>query len=539
MTGVWRLVRLALRRDRIQLPVWVAAVFVTVAGGAASVADTYPTSGERLKAVRSMAESPALLIFRAPPTGPELGALTAAQLYASVAFAVALMSTMAVVRHTRQNEETGRTELLGSSVVGRHAPLVAALVVVVLANVVMAIAIAAGLASADLGGSGAVLTGVSIAGIGIVFAGIAAVAAQLSETSRGANGLAVAAIGFFFLLAGVGNVAGETVASGTKVVSAWPSWLSPFGWGEQTRPYAEDVWAPVLLLAIAFVALVAVAFALTNHRDVGLGMLPTRLGPPSADRALLSPLGLAWRLQRGALLAWAIAMVVLGVTYGSLGQEVEELLEGNSSGTDLIKDLGGDSGSLVDAYFGTVMTFMAAASAGYTVQALLRLRSEETGPLESVLATSVSRGRWLASHVLCAVLGTAFLLAVCGFATGLTYGLIAGDVADQIGNLSGAAVVQIPASLTLSGFVIAAFGLLPRRAVAVSWAALAVCLVLGQLGELLQLPQVVMDLSPFTHIPNLPAADFAVVPILVLLVLAAGLGGLGVTSFRRRDLALT
>ena len=44
------------------------------------------------------------------------------------------MSILLVVRHTRADEETGRAELVGAGVVGRHAPLAAALVVAAIAD---------------------------------------------------------------------------------------------------------------------------------------------------------------------------------------------------------------------------------------------------------------------------------------------------------------------------------------------------------------------------------------------------------------------
>ena len=60
--------------------------------------------------------------------------------YSLLAVLAALMSALAVVRHTRQNEETGRAELVGAAVVGRYAGLAAALIVTVGANIVLAVA---------------------------------------------------------------------------------------------------------------------------------------------------------------------------------------------------------------------------------------------------------------------------------------------------------------------------------------------------------------------------------------------------------------
>ena len=51
----------------------------------------------------------------------------------------------------------------------------------------------------------------------------------------------------------------------------------------------------------------------------------------------------------------------------------------------------------------------------------------------------------------------------------------------------------------LAGLVIAAFGLLLRWATALSWAVLAVALATGpMIGEMLDLPQAVRNVSPFT-----------------------------------------
>jgi ABC-2 type transport system permease protein len=69
--------------------------------------------------------------------------------------------------------------------------------------------------------------------------------------------------------------------------------------------------------------------------------------------------------------------------------------------------------------------------------------------------------------------------------------------------------------------------------------ALSVCFFLGQLGALFQLPQAVLDLSPFTHIPQVPGADVRWTPLVILTLLAAALIVVGLAAFRRRDVPVT
>ncbi|MFC0532249.1 ABC transporter permease [Phytohabitans kaempferiae] len=539
-TGTARLVRLAVRRDRIQLPLWIvgAALFVPIV--VASVRDRFPTEADRIEILRSAAASPALLLLRTAPTGPSEGSMIMFSILTYVAVLAGLMSTLAVVRHTRQNEETGRAEMVGATVVGRHAGLTAALVVVAGANAVLGALIALALLGYGLPVAGSIGTGAGIAAAGLVFAGVAAIAAQIAQSSRAANGIAAAVVGVAYLVRGLGDALGEVRPDGYTVVSAWPTWLSPIGWVTEMRQYAGDRWW-VLVLPLAFFAVtVAAAFALTVRRDVGMGLIPDRRGAAKAAPALLSPLGLAWRLQRGTLLGWCVAVVALGAAVGSLSQTVREALGENQGTADTVTKLaGGGDGDLLAAFFAAMMAIFGAMAAAYVVQALMRPRAEEAGgPAEAVLATGTGRLRWLASHVAVAVGGAALLLVAAGVATGLVAGLTDGDLGGQVAEMTGASLVQLPAAMILAGFAVAAFGLLPRLAVGLAWTAFAVSLIVGQLGELLGLPQAVRDISPFTHTPALPAASATAVPLIALTAVALALGAAGLALFRRRDLAI-
>ena len=120
-----------------------------------------------------------------------LGGLTAWKIGVTEFILVALMSLLTVVRHTRTEEETGRLELVGATVVGRYAPLTAALVTAGLANLAIVVLVALGLIGAGLPAAGSVAFGLAIGLVGLLFAAVAAVAAQLTEGARAATGIAV------------------------------------------------------------------------------------------------------------------------------------------------------------------------------------------------------------------------------------------------------------------------------------------------------------------------------------------------------------
>jgi ABC-2 type transport system permease protein len=539
LTGTLRLQRLALRRDRVVLPTWIVAIVGLAAGVVASISGLYASEAERVQAATFSAASTVARVFDGPASGTSLGAMAMGEAFLVLAVLVALMSMQAVVRHTRLEEETGRAELVGSAVVGRRARLVAALSVTLGANVLVGALLAGALRLSGLPLSGSVTSGLALAGVGITFAGVAAVTAQVFSTSRGANGAGAAVLGIAFLLRAIGDALGEVGPSGVEVVSAWPTWLSPIGWGQQMRPFHQDNLEVLGLFAVLTLMLLLAALWLTEHRDLEAGLLTPRGGPARAPAGLRSSLGLAWRLQRGVLLAWAIGLVAVGTAFGAVGESADEVM-GLSEQFEQALLAMAPEGGLVELFFAFSVGFVAIGVAGYTVQALLRMRAEEaSGRLEVVMATSTSRARWMGGHLLIAGLGTLALLAVAGASGTVAYGLLTGDWATGAKGMLAAAVLQAPAALALGGLVVAAIALVPRWAGVVGWSALGTSLVMGQLGALLELPQGLLNLSPFTHVPAFPAQELDMLPLALLSAATAVLVGLGVVVFRRRDLVLT
>lgn len=528
--GTGALVRLALRRDRVMLPIWLA-VFVSMAASAAeATVGLYPTTGPLTQAARTFNGSQSLVALYGRIYDPtSVGALAMVKLGGLGAIFVAVLAVFTVVRHTRAEEEAGRLELVGATVVGRRAPLTAALLVVVAANAVLALLTALGLIATGLPADGSFAFGLAWAGVGIAFAAIAAVTAQLTVTARAANGLAIAILGLVYVLRAVGDTADRT---GPR----WLTWLSPIGWGQQFRPYAGNRWW-VLLITIAFAVVVTVAaYALVARRDMGAGLVPDRPGPATATPRLRSPLALAWRLQRGALLAWVGAFALLGLVFGNMATSVGGFLTSQQA-RDVVARLSGTKG-LTDAYLALILGIVGVVASAYGVQAAMRLRSEETSlHAESLLATPATRRRWLMSHAAVALGGTALLMLVAGLTAGVAYAAHLGD-AGEAGRVLVAALVHIPAAWVLTGIVVAAVGIAPRWAGA-GWAALVAFVLLGEIGPLLRLDQRVMDASPFAHVPRLPGGTLDATPVLVLTGIAALLIVAGLAGVRRRDIPVT
>lgn len=534
--GTARLIRLALRRDRIVLPSWILGMAVFLAATTAMFEDSYTKHPMLLESdTRIVVENPGMRVLGLV-TGETVGGYALHRDALTLAVLAALMSILAVVRHTRQAEELGRAEMLGAGVVGRYASLGAAVIVTLAANVVLAVMLAIAMVVAGQPVPGALAAGASIALVGVAFSGVAAVTSQLTSTTRGATGAAGAVLGLSFLVAALGNMLGTVDSAALRVTSAWPAWLSPIGWGQQMRPFADNLWWPVLLPVLSTFLLVWLAVVLAGRRDLGQGVWSERRGPATASAALLSPAGLVWRLQRGALAGWAIGLSGFGLVFGALSDQIGGL---EGAATEWYAAFGGDA-DLIGAYWASMMQLAGMAVAAYVVMLLLRMHHDEVhGTLEPLLGTAVSRTRWLGAYAINAVVGALSLLMIFAVSMAFTGGLVLGDTASLLRELIAAALVQLPAIGVLGAAVVAVVMYLPRWSVGVSWGLVVFSIFVGPMfGPSLQLPTWLMDLSPFTHVPNAPAVAVDVAPILGLALTCMLLVVAGIFSVRHRSFAL-
>ncbi|MDT5064655.1 MAG: polyether ionophore transport system permease protein [Mycobacterium sp.] len=525
-TGTLDLLRLYLRRDRIILPAWVLLLSIplgTVYVG--SIAAVYPTQADRASFAATIMASPAQRALYGNVYGDSLGATgiwKAGMFHVLIAVAVILT----VVRHTRADEESGRTELIDSTAVGRYAGLTAALLLAGGASVLTGAIGTASLLPLDVPAAGSLAFGLALACTGLVFTAVAAVTAQLSSSARFARGAAFAALATAFTIRAVGDAGAR---------ADFLSWFSPLGWSLQVRPYAGDRFSVLLLHVTLTAVLIPVAYGLLARRDVGAGLIADRPGAPRAGSGLRGVMTLAWRLDRGSLALWTVGLCVYGLLIGSVVNGIGGEIGNSQSARDVVARLGGSS-EMERAFIAVAFGMLGMVVAAFAISLALRLHQEESSQrAETLLAGAVSRTRWLASHVVFAVVGTAIAMMGAALVAGLTYGAAAGDVTGKLPTVLGTAAVQLPAVWLLVAVTVALFGLLPRFT-PVAWGVLVVFIAVYLLGSLSNSPQWLLDLEPFTHVPHVGLGDFSATPLVWLLTLDAALITLGVTAFRRRDL---
>jgi len=529
-TGARELTRLAVRRDRIMLPVWIYALTAISASGGYGIKQIYKTPGDRASLVHSIRHDAALYFLYGQLHGNSLGAIAAWRYLAYAALAAGLMSIFLVIRHTRGDEETGRLELIGATAVGRHAPLAVALTLALIANATVAVLTTLVLAVSGLPLTGSIAFALGETSCGLVFAGLAAVAAQVSGTARGARGLAITALAVVFFLRGVGDSGGSHHLS-------WLTWLSPIGWAELVQPFAANRWWVLALPAAATVAGITAAYALAARRDQGAGLIRPRPGRPAAGPLLAGPAGLAWRLQRASLAGWAAGFLVGGLAIGVVANGIGQLIGSRTGAVAQTLVRIAQQHALTNAYLAACMSLLGMVAAAFGVAAVLRLRAEETdGHAEQLLAGPIGRSRWAGSHLLVVVLGTTVVLVAGGLGMGLGYGLASSTLSTQLPSLLGACLVQVPAALLVAAIAVAAVGLAPRWSAGIGWAAVALAVVITAFGPAFNLPQAVLDISPFAHAPKLPGGPLTAAPLLWLSGIVLALTGSGLAGLRHRDI---
>ena len=524
LAGVGTMLRLVLRRNRVRLAVWLVVLVGLFAYVGAYYKSLFTTQAA-LDDFAVVSNTPAIKALTGLAANPNtLGGAVWTKIWMTCALTLAFGILFLVTRSGRADEEVGRTELLRSRMLGRHAYSAASWLVNAALSLAVGVGVAITSAASGLdpngtGITGSLIIGASVTGVGLVALGVGSVAGQLTTTSRGANALGSVVLGSFFVLRMVGDLGDGRL-----------TWVSPIGWGQQMQPWGANRWWPLALLVGLTGVLLAVAAWLEAQRDLGAGLMPERPGPAGAPARYSTPLGLAIRLQRGPIIGWSATIVLCALLFGSVVEAMTNLItDAGSTATTMI------GGTGVKALLSLLVVMVAMLTTVFALQSTTSLRADEaTGIVEPQLTGALSRTRWALQRLLIPAVGTAVLLVIGGACMGAGYGSLINDPG-QIVRLALAALAYWPAVMVLVGVAVALFGWLPRLAIPLTWGVLAAMWLVVIIGNALHLPGWLLNLLPFSATPHQPLVPLTWTPLVIMTLVAGGLVWTGLGRFARRD----
>lgn len=434
---------------------------------------------------------------------------------------VAIFNILNMTEMTRGEEESGRTDVLYSTSIGRQAQLGTALIICLGLNILMGLFLTLTMASFDMDFVGSLGVGILIAIGGSFFAVLAAVSSQLTSSRKTANSIALTLMGGFYVISFFNNLIESINLS---------SYLTPFRWFFILRPYDSNNYC-ILFLGIIIVGIVlALALKLSSMRDIGEGVIPHRQGKANAPAYLHNVWALSFRIHRDSLLIWSIVLFIFAVGIGSIDSLVAEML-GNVPVLVSWMSLFGEP---EEAFLALMIFVIGLFVAAYGILSVQCIRSEESEQrVDILLATKTTRNAFMGSHVIFSLGGTVLITIAVGL------GIILGKV--MLGGLSGsnwivlsASLYKLPAIWITSGIVVLLIGLLPRLSTAVSWSVFSLFIGLQLFWEMGILPEAAFLLSPFGHVYPTKPQEF--ITFIILTSIAVVLYTVGFMGFQKRDI---
>ncbi|MCL2136087.1 MAG: ABC-2 transporter permease [Coriobacteriia bacterium] len=521
--------RLILKRERVVSAVWLVGLFLfsaLLSGGISRGFDD-----EARQALAMTLQNPGVVSMMGPVYGADnytAGAMYTNTMMLWVIIAVAIMNAFYAVRHTRSDEESGRSEVLRSLPTGRltsiHATMIGALII----NVIFAITSGLGIClmgDQSMGLASSLLYAFALAATGFLFASVALLFSQLSASSRGALIFSLITLGCCYVLRAAGDIGNETL-----------SLISPLGLIQRSKPFVENNILPLALVFGEAIAIAAIAYALNSIRDLGHGFIAARKGAKSASPYLLSSLGLAFRLVRTTTMVWLVTMLALSASYGSILADIDTFV----AKSDLYKLLLG-----VNDQYSTAMMFAAMVSSITALISLaavltvgLKPRTEEReGFSEGVLSKAVPRLRYIGAYTLIAFAFSILMQAIAAFGLYLAASLVLPKTASiGFGYLLKASFVYLPAIWVVLGLAVLLIGLAPKATTAI-WGYYAFCFCVSFATNVMALPKAIRYLSPFSFVPKLPVETLRIESLLALSLVAGILAVCGLIAYHRRESA--
>ena len=521
-----RLTHFTLRKERMFITIWIGILLLIASVMLTTFENQF--TAEELQGLLIMKDNPAHVALQGPffaVDSFQVGHFYAVEMHLFTLIAVSIFNIFLVMQNTRGDEEKGRYEVLRSLPIGRLSSFHSTMIAAVIVNAFLAILHGILLSVLDISGittAGAFTYGASLGVTGIFFAALSALLSQFSHSTRAVTGYAFFVLIASYLLRAVGDVVSEPLAR-----------ISPLGLPLRVEAFVSNyLWPLFAMLGLAFV-LFGIAYFLNARRDVGQGLLPEKPGRNYASIFLRTPLGLVWRQNRNTLFSWAIGLFGFGAALGGILRDAEHFAGENGAFQMLIP---------ASSDFSTVELFTMFLKVGFAVVCIApvlvlvfkALREEKEGRAEPILSRAISRPSYLMGFIVLAFIASLLMPFVTIVGLWSVSSLMM-EIPLEFGSLLHSKMVYVPALWIMLGMGIFVAGVFPKAAT-LCWAYFTYIFIVGFFGDLLNMPQWAMNLSPFYHIPQLPLENMRVMPLAILSIAALVLALWGLMSYRRRDM---
>ncbi|PZS04484.1 MAG: hypothetical protein DLM69_01850 [Candidatus Chloroheliales bacterium] len=526
----------------------VGALFIIEAATYFSV---YPTIADRLKAEAQMKPLLSTVSFL---IGPQVDVTTLGgwfylEVFSFVPLLLGIWAIMTATGITRGEEGSGAADILlttpesRSSVLlqkwlGFSLSLLAIGIIVWLAIVVSYLAFNEPL---DLAAS--LLAALNLAFIAWLWGCVGLVFAQLFNSRGAAAGITAGLMVTTYFL---NTLAGQLDST------RWASYLSPFHFYTVNRPLASGFsfdpfsFMVVPLLALDFTALAVYLF---TRRDIGaaLGLRKANLNPTARivplnwhEQMMGSVFTKTLRDLRWPTFWWALGLAAYcGYVVGLGNQYLDVLKNGLLKDSSVISKMLGNMVTVQDFLAYTIFAYVPVMIAAFAITQIAGWTGEEeSGRLETLLATPQPRWQVLLSRFAAVVVASLVIVLVVGLMIALTGA--AASVSYDAGKMWSALLSLLPLSLLVVavGYAIAAWLKRPGAAVAIVSVYVAAAFLLSTfLNPIFNLPGYVNSLSVFYQYGTPAQSGLDVGSVVGLSGAALVLLALAIFGFQRRDVA--
>ncbi|GGI39589.1 ABC transporter permease [Mammaliicoccus stepanovicii] len=523
--GVGKLTLFYLKTNKWKMLFWTLGVVMLTLIIPPAFQEMYPNKTD-MKPIVETSKNPAMEAMLGPGQFDHVsvGVLFTHEMLLFTGILVAIMSILFVSKGTRGDEETGRVEMIRALPIGKMSPLISSVMSMIIVNVAIAVLLSIGLPLLNIDSidwKGSVIFAVSLGVIGILFGMLAAIFAQLTETSSSVMGYSITVLIVCYLIRAIGDVLNDTI-----------SLISPLGWVTRTFAYSENNVLPLFFMFMLAMIFLLIAMLLYARRDLESGLLPSRPGKRNANPIWLSPLGMQFKLYKVGNISWAIGMFIFGASYGSIFGELDAFIKDN---TMLQQMLAGKGSNYVESFLPTLMVILAIVSTIPALISLYKIKTEiNEHRIEHILSRPVSRVKFFSSYIVVALFNSFIMIFLAALGLYIAQRSVLNHPF-HFWTIIHSGIVHVPAIITFVALGVLLIGWLNKWHFVV-YLYLTYTFFVVYLGQLLNLNDWLKNITPFQHIPEIPVEEMSYKGISILIAISIVFIVIGLLGFKRKDI---